>query len=337
MHDIGAGGPLDFSEIALVERIAGAVGRRPGVALGIGDDAAVLAGEPPLVLTQDLLVDGVHFTRGAMTLRELGHKALAVNLSDIAAMGAAPVAALVGLVLPRRDRLGGADIDELYAGMEHLADRFGTSVAGGDTVTGPALVLSVTAIGRMAPGVEPVLRSGARPGDLVCVTGELGAAAAGLLVQGDPLLASGLDDAAARSLRAAQVTPEPRIAAGLALAAGGAHAMLDCSDGLALDTLRLARASGVCVELHLDRLPIADGVERVAAAAGREADVLAATGGEDYELVVTVDPADHERLSFALDVPLTVVGNVRAGSPGVRLLREGREVTVPRLGYEHGA
>jgi thiamine-monophosphate kinase len=322
-----------LSELEIIERIARLTTTRAGVAVGIGDDAAVLAGSPATVVTQDLLVDGVHFRRGTSGMADIGHKALAVNLSDVAAMGAAPVAAIVGLGLPDVDPLGGADLDLLYGAMEALAARHDVTIAGGDVTRAPALVLSVTAIGTMAAGVAPVLRSGARPGDLLCVTGTLGAAAAGLAVLDDPRLATGLTEADA--LREASLRPTPRVAAGRSLAAGGATAMLDCSDGLALDALRLARASGATVELDLDRVPVAGGVAAVAARLGIAADVLAATGGDDYELIVTVPPDGLDRARRDLDVGLSVVGRVVTGPGVLRLRRDGVPVELGRLGWEH--
>jgi len=267
---------------------------------------------------------------------DLGHKALAVNLSDLAAMGAAPVAALVGLGGPPR-ALGVEEVEALYSGIEALAARAGVTVAGGDVTDAPALVLSVAAIGRMPEGARPVLRDGARPGDLLVVSGPLGAAAAGLLLLEDPLLATGVPEAEA--LRSAHLRPEPRLAAGRALAELGATAMIDCSDGLALDAARLAEASGLAVTIDLARIPVAPGVARVAAAAAREPDVLAATGGEDYELVAAL-PAEvdwpfgrrgHGQLAIQ---GLAVVGAFTEGT-GVRIVRDGREVPLAKLGWEH--
>ena len=322
-----------LSELEIIERIARLTATRAGVAVGIGDDAAVLTGDPATVVTQDLLVDGVHFRRSTSDLADIGHKALAVNLSDVAAMGAAPVAAIVGLGLPDVDPVDGAGIDRLYGAMEALAGRHDVTIAGGDVTRAPALVLSVTAIGTMAAGVAPVLRSGARPGDLLCVTGTLGAAAAGLAVLDDPRLAAGITEADA--LRAASRRPTPRVAAGRRLATGGATAMLDCSDGLALDALRIARASGVSVELDLESVPVAGGVAGVAARRGIAGDVLAATGGDDYELIVTVPPDGLDRARRDLDVPLTVVGRVVAGPAELRARRDGLPVELGRLGWEH--
>jgi thiamine-monophosphate kinase len=317
-----------LSEIALVERIAARATLRPGVAVGIGDDAAVLEGEPAIVLTQDLLVEGVHFRRGLSARADVGHKALAVNLSDLAAMGAGPVACLVGLGTPATGGPDAEEVDEIYRGMDALAERHGCTVAGGDTTQAPVLLLSVTALGRMEAGVAPVLRGGAGAGDVLCVTGPLGAAAAGLLVLEEPLLATGVAEAA--ELRRAHLRPEPRLDAGRALARGVATAMLDCSDGLALDALRLARASGLAATIDLERVPVAAGVARVAAAAGLEADVLAATGGEDYELIAAVPP---DRLAARPD--LIAVGVLEPGEPGITLRRRGRELALPRLGWEH--
>jgi thiamine-monophosphate kinase len=319
-----------LSENALVERIAARTRRRAGVRVGIGDDAAVLDDDPPTVLTQDLLVEDVHFRlRGEPDeLRDLGHRALAVNLSDLAAMGAAPVCALVGLGLPG-GRTGDLDLDALYDGMEALAEATGCTLAGGDTTRAPALTLAVTAVGRMPEGVAPCRRSGARPGDVLAVTGPLGASAAGLLISEDPVLGTGVPEAGA--LRAAHRRPEPRLAEGERLARAPAHALMDLSDGLGLDGLRMARASGVSATVELERVPLAAGVGRVAAAAGREADVLAATGGEDYELLAALPE------ELARELGLHVVGSLAAGPPGLRLTRGGREVPVASLGWEHGA
>jgi thiamine-monophosphate kinase len=320
-------------EFNLIDRIARATARRAGVTLGIGDDAAVLDGDPPVVVTQDLLVQDVHFRLRATSFRDLGHKALAVNLSDLAAMGARPVAALVGLGLPDDPAITADSVLELYAGMEDLAAAHEMTIAGGDVTRAPVLTLAVVAIGHAVAGVAPVRRSGAAVGDVLCVTGALGAAAAGLLLVEDPSLAASVKQA--ESLREALRRPMPRVAAGQALAAGGATAMLDCSDGLALDASRIAVASGVCIELQLERVPVAPGVASVAATVGRAADELAATGGEDYELIVTLPPGTVDARRTSLDVPLTAVGRVIAGPPGIRVVRGGAAVRLPRLGWEH--
>jgi thiamine-monophosphate kinase len=314
-----------MSEVALIERIAARVGLRPGTRLGIGDDAALLDVGGTAVVTQDLLADGVDFRRESVEFRGLGHKALAVNLSDLAAMGADPVAALVGLALPRG--IAEEEIDDLYSGMEELAARHGVTLAGGDVSAAAALVIAVTAVGRPAPGLAPVRRDGGRPGDVLCVTGGLGAAAAGLLLLDRPELAGGLPGPVAARLREAQLRPEPRLAAGRALARAGASAMLDISDGLALDGLRLARASGVRAVVDPGALPLAAGVAEVAAAAGREPLELAAAGGEDYELLAALPPGRLDEARRAAPCPLTPVGRLEAGAPELRGLAAG--------GWEH--
>ncbi|HMN98243.1 MAG TPA: thiamine-phosphate kinase [Miltoncostaeaceae bacterium] len=300
-----------MSELAIIERITARNPVRDGTILGIGDDAAVLDLGGRAVVTHDMLVDGVHFRRATTGLRDLGWKALAVNLSDLAAMGAEPVAALVGLGLPT-GALTDGDIDDLYAGMDDLAGAVGVTVAGGDVTSSPVLVLGVTALGRAAPDVEPVRRSGARPGDALCVTGALGAAAAGLRLLDDPQLLPGL--AARDALVAAHRRPLPRLEAGRRLAHAGATAMMDLSDGLVLDAGRMAAASGLRAVIDLAGLPVAGGVPDVAAALGLDVADLAAAGGEDYELLAALPPAAVDACRAALDVPLTVVGRLEAGA-----------------------
>jgi thiamine-monophosphate kinase len=329
------GGAEAVSELALIERIGARARRRPGTELGIGDDAALLSVGGTAVVTQDLLVEGVHFRRATTSPRDLGHKALAVNLSDIAAMGAEPVAAFVGLCLPPGG-LSDDEADELYSGMEALAERHGVTVAGGDVTGGPALVLAVAAVGRAGDGAAPVRRSGGRPGDLLCVTGALGASAAGLLLLERPELAGAVPTPVAERLRAAHLRPEPRVGAGLALARAGARAMLDLSDGLGLDGGRLARASGARAVIELDALPLAEGVAEIAAAAGRDARLLAVSGGEDYELLAALPPAAAEPARRAVPGRLTPVGRLEEGAPGlVAVERGGAAVDLAAGGWEH--
>jgi thiamine-monophosphate kinase len=320
------------SELELLDRIARTSVRRAGTLLGVGDDAAVLEGAPAIVVTTDLLVEDVHFRRAHASLHDIGHKAIAASLSDLAAMGATPRALFVGLASPP-DALDAADHDELRAGMDALAAAHDATIAGGDLTRGPAIVLAVTAVGTLADPAEAVTRSGARPGDVIAVTGPLGGAAAGRALAGDPALERGIPEA--RDLRAADARPEPRVGAGRRLAEAGAHAMLDCSDGLLLDTARLARASRADVVVDLDAVPLAPGLARVAAALGREPDLMASTGGEDYELIVALD-ADGLARARAAGVPLHVVGAVSSGDGALRLRRDGRPVDPPRaLGWEH--
>jgi thiamine-monophosphate kinase len=209
------------------------------------------------------------------------------------------------------------------------------SVAGGDVTSAPVLVLGVTALGRARPGVTPLRRSGGRPGDLLCVTGPLGAAAAGLLLLDDPGLGPGL--AARAALVAAHRRPRARVAAGGEMAAGGATAMLDLSDGLGLDARRLAVASGLRARVRLSDVPVAEGVAAVARAAGRDAALLATTGGEDYELLAAVPPGRVTHLRERLGGALHVVGELVDGPPGIDLV-DGSGVAVEpgSLGWVHG-
>lgn len=318
------------SERTALERIRAIATVRDGTLAGIGDDAAVLATTARTVVCHDMLVDGVHFRRDATPMRDLGHKALAVNLSDLAAMGASPLAALVGIALPP-DGLTTDELGDLYAGMEALAAAHGVSIAGGDTTRGPGLTLAVTALGTLGPGDEALTRSGGRPGDLLCVTGPLGAAAAGLHLADGRVDAGATDHVA--TLIAALRRPEPRVAEGRLLAAAGAHTAMDISDGLALDAERLAAASGLCAHIDLGRVPLASGVREVAGALHHDPHRFAATGGEDYELLFAAPASTVDDLTATLPRPPTVIGRLDGGD-GLVLTHHGRPVTPSRLGWE---
>lgn len=321
-------------ESALIELIAARVGTSATVRTGVGDDCAVLAGDPPLVLGHDMIVEGVDFRWSTFAPEDVGHKALAVNLSDLAAMGAEPMAALVGLgVGPGLDERRAAG---LYDGMRDLGDPVGCPVVGGDVSDSAETVLAVTVVGRMPTGVAPALRSGGRPGDAVCVTGALGASWAGLMLLEDPALAGTVPEADATALRRAHRRPIPQLAAGQRLARAGVHALMDCSDGLPIDLERLARASGLRARLDLDRVPTAPGVTALCAELGLPADATAAAGGEDLVLIACLPPDAVAPVARATGVALHVVGRLARGEPGLDVRRGGLPVTLATPGWEHG-
>ncbi len=282
-------------------------------ARGFADDAAVLElGGATLVLTHDMIVEGVHFLPDDPP-GDVAWKLVAVNLSDLAAKGARPVGALLGFTL------GDGEWDRAFAaGLAEALAHFELPLLGGDTVSAPVRALGLTAIGE-AVGPVPS-RSGAKPGDQLWVSGEIGGASAGLA-----LLAQGL--AEPMSLIERYRRPEARLAAGGRLAPY-VSAMMDVSDGLLIDAARMAAASGVSLLIDLSQVPLAPGVERSAAI----------TGGDDYELLFTMPEAGGgfvHRLSDELGLPFARIG-VAAGGTGLALTEDGRPVPLPdRLGWEH--
>jgi thiamine-monophosphate kinase len=296
------------------------------VILGIGDDAAVLRPEPgfDLVVATDSIAEGTHFPAGTPAAA-VGHRCLAVNLSDLAAMSAEPLWFSLALSLPRGDA---AWVGEFAEGLFALADRFDVALIGGDTVRGP-LAATVTIHGRARPG-RVVLRSGASPGDGVWVTGHPGDAVAGRLLLPDPE-----PDAAAAALRQRFLYPEPRVREGLALA-GVATAMLDVSDGLDDDLRKLLAASGVGAELDAAALPLSPELLAVRTGYGSALD-CALTGGDDYELCFTLPSSRDARLKeLAANwmVPVTRIGAIVPGS-GARWQLHGKPLAVPDTTYRH--
>lgn len=293
---------------------------------GIGDDCAVLpvgkgadGEEQVLLFTADLLTEGVHFLRHATPARELGRKALAVNLSDIAAMGAQPVATLLSIALPRD--AAGAWAEKFMEGYRELSERYATALVGGDTTRSESgITINVTAIGR-APAAHVKRRSDARPGDIIFAGGELGASGAGLR----DILAGRLDTPLATAHR----NPEPQVAEGLWLGARSeVHAMMDLSDGLASDLGHILERSAVGAEIDLERIPVAAGSDLR----------TAACGGEDYKLLFTAAPDAAGELAAAFRArfgrPVHPIGRITAGRELV-WMRGGRPEPLDWHGFTH--
>lgn len=349
-----------IGEFELIARLTAGLNTRPDVVLGAGDDAALLALDPAspwlLAATVDAQVEGQHFIRGIATPEEIGHKALAVNLSDLAAMGAEPLWALVSLILP--PDADPAELERSYGGMRALAEAYGVAIVGGNIAAldrgkdrgdearaqkdrgtevpahgegraaGGPLIMDVIALGRVARG-RAVTRGGGRRGDALLVTGTLGAAAAGLLALVKEPQALNTKDAARlapdvlRAARLALVAPVPRVAEGQALGeTGEVHAMLDVSDGLAADLAHLCAASDCGALLDATEIPVAPVARAVATAYGRDALDLALYGGEDYELIFAAAPEAVGVVRAAVarvGGEARVIGELTAPGEGLRI------------------
>ncbi len=301
------------SEFDYIDWIRRRVGAHPSVPVGIGDDTAVVrAGDGRgILVTVDMLMEGVHFTFPRATPRDVGRKALAVNLSDIAAMAGRPVAAVVSVALNRS--AGERCAHELHEGIQTLADEFDVAVAGGDTNAwnGP-LVVSVTVIGEVV-GTGPVLRGGARPGDAVFVTGTLGGSLAGK-----------------------HLDFQPRVREALALhQAVTLHAMIDISDGLGADLHHILDESHVGAAVDARSVPISDAA--LHAGDGKSPLEHALADGEDFELLFTVSEADAQRLieKPPIGTPLTRIGTIVSERQCLLVHPDGKRVDLPRSGWQH--
>ena len=327
----------ELGEFGLIARLLARVPAGGGLLVGAGDDAAVLALTPgaALVATCDGQVENIHFRREGTPPRALGHRALAVNLSDVAAMGGRPRWALVALTLP--SDLEVAWLDQLYDGMAALAGQHGVGVVGGNVArTAGPIVLDVTLLGE-ASGEARLTRAGARPGDAVFVTGAPGESAAGLRLILEPRLAGALSPEDAERLLGRHRMPAPRVAEGQALARGVATAAIDVSDGLAADLGHVLAASGVGATLDEAALPVSAPLRRLAEAAGLDPIELLLHGGEDYELLFTCDRRQAGRVGGELGVSATRIGAIER-EPGLRLRgRDGVVRSLAARGHDHFA
>ena len=333
----------EIGEFALIERLARRMaslaspqaGAPPALLLGIGDDAAAWRAEGVMLATTDSLVEGIHFLPEVAPWRAVGWKALAVNASDIAAMGGVPCYGLVTLGLP--PDLPVTTVDELYEGLAEACQEWGLTIAGGDIVRAPLLFITVALWGEAREG-RLLTRSGASRGDLIAVTGTLGEAAAGLALlrrgQRQGPLREGPKARVGRVLVEAQLRPRPPLSAGPLAARLGVAAGIDISDGLLQDLGHICRASGVAAVVEAACVPASAALQE---AFPEEALRLACTGGEDYQLLLTASAPVLEEMKRRSPVPLTVIGHIQAGEPGrVRLVdEEGQEVTFARAGWDH--
>lgn len=315
----------DIGEFGLIERIAALVG--PSTAhVGMGDDAAVIdqGGDWYLLATIDSLVQDVHFRIGDDAPEHLGARAMAINLSDIAAMGGSPSFALIALSVPKDASL--VFVEGLYRGIVDEASRFGVGIVGGNTTRSPSgIVIDVALWGRV-PKDEVVLRSGAAPGDVLAVTGFLGGAAAHRLLR-----EAGLDSKPSPAV-------QPRIEAGRILAQGHfASAMMDVSDGLGADLHQLAQACEAGLVIFSTDLPVDDLVKRVERELGIARYQLALFGGEDYELLVALTEDKISGARAALHpIPLFVIGRILPAGEGIVISAEdGSRQPLPRHGWSH--
>jgi thiamine-monophosphate kinase len=322
----------DLGEFGLIGRLAAAVGtaRPESLIVGIGDDAAAWRmGDSVALATTDTLVEGVHFPAGLAPWRDLGWKAMAVNVSDIAAMGGTPQFALVTLALPPETPV--ADVDELYAGMRECSEEYGVAVVGGDVVRAPQAVISVAVLGHAEPDEndQPQLlrRDAARAGYTIAVTGNLGDSAAGLqrLKDGTPP-----DDPLVR----AHLRPRPPLAAGRQAAHIGIPCAIDVSDGLLQDLRHICDLCGLGAVIRADALPLS---RELRTAFPAKAISLACTGGEDYQLVLIAPQETMRLLRASAQLPLTVIGEMdEHPEQRPRLLDEsGNEMRLPEAGWDH--
>jgi thiamine-monophosphate kinase len=331
-HDNSVAAAGEFALIDRLRRIVPTAG--PGLTLGIGDDAAVLSFAGPVVATCDIQVEGVHFTQALCAPGDVGWRAIAVNLSDIAAMGGTPRFVLVSLALPAGTPVG--MVEDLYRGIAEISTTYALVVAGGNLSSTPGpMVIDVTALGDANGAVR---RGGARPGDRVWISGAVGKSAAGRFLAEHQAVR--VPDGTA--LVSAYRRPAPRVEVGKALGRDPAvSAMIDTSDGTASDLIHVVDASTVGVRVDTARLPLPPGLAEAARAAGGDPLTWALDGGEDYELLFTASPEFDRRaasLADGLHVPLTCIGEILPQAEGRWIIeRDGRDRPLLTQGWDHFA
>jgi thiamine-monophosphate kinase len=324
----------EIGEFGLIDRIKeDTINDTATVVEGIGDDAAVLL--PTIrhlqLLATDMLVEDVHFDLTTTTPWQLGYKAIAVNLSDIAAMGGIPRHIVISLAMPKE--FGFEFVDNLYHGMKEICREFKVNIVGGDTVSSPhGVIINVAVIGEVEPG-HLTKRSGARPGDIVLVTGTLGNSAGGL----DLLQKTAWEEYDfAWPLVTSHLTPRPMVEAGQMLGRIGVTSMNDISDGLSSEANEIAVASKVGIRLYKKAIPLSEGLRKAADWLGKPALDYALYGGEDYQLIFTVSPGMLERIYEAnLGVKLSTIGEVVERSGVFLVDDDGVEEQLESKGYNH--
>jgi thiamine-monophosphate kinase len=324
-----------LGEFGLIDLLAGMISDAkinqvsPGrLVLGPGDDAAAWRSDASIELaTVDSMVQGVHFSLDFTSWRDLGWKSLAINLSDIAAMGGLPRYALVALGLPEDTRV--EDVSGLYQGMIELAWQTGTAIVGGNISRSPVVSVTITVLGGSLDS-QILRRSTARPGEAIAVTGHPGTAAAGLAILKNEIKPAPGEE----YLKGAFLRPVPRLEEGRALVKGGVATAIDTSDGLLADLRHICEASRVSAEVDIDLIPIHPAVTENF---GEKAWELALSGGEDYELLFTAGNSVIERVKEGLACPVTVIGRITAGEPGrISLFNaEGRPLKIKEYGWSH--
>ncbi len=325
----------ELGEFGLIDLLSGITGgnqskARHNLLIGIGDDAAAWRNSSPVQLaTTDNLVEGVHFRLDATSWRQLGWKALAVSLSDIAAMGGVPLYTLVSLALPGDTIV--EDITELYHGMVKLADEFGVVIAGGNCSSAPLVVINTTVFGKTPGNDERMLaRSAAAAGDKIAVSGYPGGAAGGLAVLNNNLK---LNERDAEALKKALLQPQPRVNEGQILLKEGVKAAIDISDGLLADMGHICKASGVGARIEVKNIPLHPALIAVFDDGALD---MALCGGEDYELLFTAPEDIIKKAAGKISCPITIIGEITENSGKIDLIdASGKPYRTSGSGWQH--